>query len=318
MAKAAFTEQLAKRLLEMFDSEDPRERDYLKMALHRLYGRFLHLRTYMRDQMGYALLEYVDSQRPVCGIPEMLEIVGSIVNGFAVPLKPANVAFLSQVLLPLVKMPLLATYHAQLLYCLLHYLVKEPALVVPIFRYLFRHWPVQVAKKQVLLLGCVHEMVATLDLASLSAGAPLLLVHLAKTLQSPHVHVADKSFALLESDRVLEYARRNAAEVAALVCPALRSVAAHHWNVQLQAAALKLHRRYASMAGGAADGAEEVPVAPRGAWAKLAVLEKRAAAPAPALLRKRSILDDSMSRLLSKHGIIKQTTDENVPNMNGM
>ncbi len=46
-------------------------------------------------------------------------------------------------------------YHSQLLYCLLHYLVKEPSLVVTIFRYLFRHWPVQVAKKQVLLLRSV-------------------------------------------------------------------------------------------------------------------------------------------------------------------
>ena len=26
------------RLIEMFDSEDPRERDYLKTILHRIYG----------------------------------------------------------------------------------------------------------------------------------------------------------------------------------------------------------------------------------------------------------------------------------------
>lgn len=29
------------RILELFDSEDPRERDYLKTILHRIYGKFM-------------------------------------------------------------------------------------------------------------------------------------------------------------------------------------------------------------------------------------------------------------------------------------
>ncbi len=82
---------------------DARERDYLKLAVHRMYGRCVHLRAYMKDQMGFILQEYVATQRPVSGIPEMLEILGSIVNGFAVPLKATNIDFLMQVLLPLVK-----------------------------------------------------------------------------------------------------------------------------------------------------------------------------------------------------------------------
>ena len=35
-------------LLDLFDSEDMRERDYLKNILHRVYGRFLPLRPYIR------------------------------------------------------------------------------------------------------------------------------------------------------------------------------------------------------------------------------------------------------------------------------
>lgn len=30
--------------LELFDSEDPRERDYLKTILHRIYGKYMGLR----------------------------------------------------------------------------------------------------------------------------------------------------------------------------------------------------------------------------------------------------------------------------------
>lgn len=29
------------KILELFDSEDPRERDYLKTVLHRIYGKFM-------------------------------------------------------------------------------------------------------------------------------------------------------------------------------------------------------------------------------------------------------------------------------------
>lgn len=35
--------------LELFDSEDPRERDYLKTILHRIYGKFMALRKLIKD-----------------------------------------------------------------------------------------------------------------------------------------------------------------------------------------------------------------------------------------------------------------------------
>jgi serine/threonine-protein phosphatase 2A regulatory subunit B' len=38
-----------KNYLELFDSEDPRERDYLKTILHRIYGKFLALRPNIKE-----------------------------------------------------------------------------------------------------------------------------------------------------------------------------------------------------------------------------------------------------------------------------
>lgn len=43
---------LVLQLLELFDSEDPRERDFLKTTLHRIYGKFLGLRAYIRKQIN--------------------------------------------------------------------------------------------------------------------------------------------------------------------------------------------------------------------------------------------------------------------------
>ena len=36
------------QFLELFDSEGPRERDYLKTILHRIYGKYMPLRPYIR------------------------------------------------------------------------------------------------------------------------------------------------------------------------------------------------------------------------------------------------------------------------------
>lgn len=48
------------QLLELFDSEDPRERDYLKTVLHRIYGKFLGLRAFIRKQINNIFLRWVD------------------------------------------------------------------------------------------------------------------------------------------------------------------------------------------------------------------------------------------------------------------
>lgn len=52
------------QLLELFDSEDPREREYLKTILHRVYGKFLGLRAYIRKQCSHIFLRWVPSACP--------------------------------------------------------------------------------------------------------------------------------------------------------------------------------------------------------------------------------------------------------------
>ncbi|KAF0912498.1 hypothetical protein E2562_014085 [Oryza meyeriana var. granulata] len=48
LAKRYIDHSFVLRLLDLFDSEDPREREYLKMILHRVYGKFM--RKYEEDK----------------------------------------------------------------------------------------------------------------------------------------------------------------------------------------------------------------------------------------------------------------------------
>ena len=71
-----------RQLLDLFDVEDPRERDYLKTTLHRIYGKFLSLRPFIRRAMSEIFFHYVYETERHNGINELLEILGSIINGF--------------------------------------------------------------------------------------------------------------------------------------------------------------------------------------------------------------------------------------------
>jgi serine/threonine-protein phosphatase 2A regulatory subunit B' len=115
-------------LLELFDSEDPRERDFLKTTLHRIYGKFLNLRSYIRRSINNVFFQFIYETERFNGIAELLEILGSIINGFALPLKEEHKLFLTRVLIPLHKVKSLSMYHPQLAYCIVQFLEKDAAL----------------------------------------------------------------------------------------------------------------------------------------------------------------------------------------------
>ena len=66
------------------------------------------------------------------GMGELLEILGSIINGFAIPLKKEHLQFLEKALLPLHKPRSVAVYHPQLSYCISQYVEKDPETIVAV------------------------------------------------------------------------------------------------------------------------------------------------------------------------------------------
>lgn len=102
------------KLLELFNSEDPRERDYLKTLLHRIYGRFMPMREFVRKSIMNFFLKIAFEYEENNGISELLEILCAIINGFKSPLKENHIFFLEKALLPLHKVSNLAAFHTQL------------------------------------------------------------------------------------------------------------------------------------------------------------------------------------------------------------
>ncbi|OAY73208.1 Serine/threonine protein phosphatase 2A 59 kDa regulatory subunit B' gamma isoform, partial [Ananas comosus] len=145
-------------LLDLFDSEDPREREYLKTILHRVYGKFMVHRPFIRRAVADVLCRFVFETERHNGVAELLEVLGSVISGFALPLKEEHKLFLARALLPLHRPRCVAAYHQQLARCVAQFVEKDCKLADAVIAGILRYWPVTNSAKEVLLLGELEEV----------------------------------------------------------------------------------------------------------------------------------------------------------------
>ena len=59
VVKKYISQDFLVKLLDLFDSEDPRERDYLKTILHRIYGKFMPYRAFIRKAINNIFYRFI-------------------------------------------------------------------------------------------------------------------------------------------------------------------------------------------------------------------------------------------------------------------
>lgn len=59
VAKKYVDQSFIRMWVELFDAEDPRERDYVKTVLHRIYGKFMSYRSYIRKAISQVFFRYI-------------------------------------------------------------------------------------------------------------------------------------------------------------------------------------------------------------------------------------------------------------------
>jgi serine/threonine-protein phosphatase 2A regulatory subunit B' len=164
VAKKYIDHSFILRLLELLDSEDPRERECLKTILHRIYGKFMVHRPFIRKAINNVFYRFVFETERHNGIAELLEIFGSIISGFALPLKEEHKIFLWRVLVPLHKPKSVGIYFQQLSYCVSQFVEKEPKLMATVIRGLLKYWPVTNSQKEVMFLGEIEEILEAINM----------------------------------------------------------------------------------------------------------------------------------------------------------
>ncbi|KAL8135925.1 hypothetical protein AgCh_010514 [Apium graveolens] len=191
VAKRYIDHSFVLKLLDLFDSEDPREREYLKTILHRIYGKFMVHRPFIRKGINNIFYRFIYETERHSGIGELLEILGSIINGFALPMKEEHKLFLGRALIPLHKPKTVGFYHQQLSYCITQFVEKDYKLADTVIRGLLKYWPITNCQKEILFLNELEEVLEVTQAAEFQRCMVQLFKQISRCITSPNFQVLE-------------------------------------------------------------------------------------------------------------------------------
>lgn len=219
------------QLLQLFNSQDHRERDYLKTILHRIYAKFMSLRSHIRRSINNVFYIFIYETNQHNGVAELLEILGSIINGFADPLKQEHKNFLRNVLVPMHKVADLNAFQPQLSYCVTQFVDKDPRLAPVVVGGLLRYWPVTSSQKEVLFLNELEELLELTQPAEFGILIPTLFRQVKLCLDSDHFQVAERVLFLWHNEYISGLICDHRDRILPIIFPALHNH--QHWNANI-------------------------------------------------------------------------------------
>ncbi|KAL0297300.1 UNVERIFIED_CONTAM: Serine/threonine protein phosphatase 2A regulatory subunit B' kappa isoform [Sesamum radiatum] len=177
------------------------------------------------------------------GIAELLEIFGSVITGFALPLKEEHKVFLWRALIPLHKPKSLGIYFQQLSYCVTQFIEKEPKLASSVIKGLLKYWPITNSQKEVMFLGELEEILEVINMTEFQTVMVPLFCRIRQCINSYHFQidcgdseavlgntVAERALLLWNNDQILNLIAHNRQVILPIVFPALEVNMQNHWN----------------------------------------------------------------------------------------
>lgn len=247
IAKKYIDHSFILRLLDLLDSEDPRERDCLKTILHRTYGKFMVHRPFIRKSINNVFYRFVLETERHNGVAELLEVYGSIISGFALPLKEEHKIFLWRVLIPLHKPKSLGVYFQQLSYCITQFIEKEPKLASVVIQGLLNCWPVTNSQKEVMFLGELEEILEAVNMVEFQKIMVPLFWRIGCCINSLHFQVAERALFFWNNDHIVNLVAHNRHEILPIIIPVLERNAQSHWNPAVLHLTLNLRKMFIEM-----------------------------------------------------------------------
>ena len=139
--KTQVNSRFIRGLLALFHSPETRELEYLKNIVHRLYAKLVSRRKMMRKCINNCLLSFLNEGYKFEGIVEILDILASIISGFAVPLREEHHDFFEKIILPLHKVQTSHLFFQSLQRCVMLFISKNVSLAYKTIDAILRFWP---------------------------------------------------------------------------------------------------------------------------------------------------------------------------------
>lgn len=218
------------RFLELFDSEYGPERATLRSLLHLLYLKQIGLRKTIRKEMNELFFRLIHEDYRFNGVSEILEILASIISGFAVPIKEEHLAFFHNVVLPLHKLPTCQLFHDELMRCSVLFVNKSNLLGLEVIDYLVKIWPHTNPTKQIKFLEEIMMVTGILSEADLSSHIQKVAGKVAEMLGSPHFKACDFAISCFEKKDFMNLVEKYKGIVFPLVIPQISQAKNEHWQ----------------------------------------------------------------------------------------
>ncbi|XP_007451391.1 PREDICTED: serine/threonine-protein phosphatase 2A 56 kDa regulatory subunit alpha isoform [Lipotes vexillifer] len=290
IAKRYIDQKFVQQLLELFDSEDPRERDFLKTVLHRIYGKFLGLRAFIRKQINNIFLRFIYETEHFNGVAELLEILGSIINGFALPLKAEHKQFLMKVLIPMHTAKGLALFHAQ------------------VIRGLLKFWPKTCSQKEVMFLGEIEEILDVIEPTQFKKIEEPLFKQISKCVSSSHFQVAERALYFWNNEYILSLIEENIDKILPIMFGSLYKISKEHWNPTIVALVYNVLKTLMEMNGKLFDDLTSSYKAERQREKKKELEREELWKKLEELKLKKAL--EKQNSAYNMHSILSNTTDE--------
>lgn len=234
------THRFVQEFLQLFDSEEPKEREYLKNILHRLYAKLVPRRKMIRKAINDCFYTLIHENFKFNGASELLDILASIISGFAVPLREEHVYFFKNVIIPLHKVQTCQSFHNELLRCSMLFVSKDSNLAFLLLNGLLKYWPFANFSKEVQFLQELLEVLDVCDMTKLDPYIERLFERLVKSIASPHLQVSDRAMCFFENDFFNSILKNYKAKVFPILVPVIVHLAENHWHKLLKESLMAL------------------------------------------------------------------------------
>lgn len=238
--KIYVTPAFVQEFLELFDSEESVERDYLKNILHKLYAKLVPRRKMIRKAMNECFYSLIHETHKFNGAAELLDIMASIISGFAVPLREEHIIFFKNCIIPLHKVQTCSQFYEQLLRCSMLFLTKDRTLAIPLLEGLLKYWPFANAVKETLFLTELQEVLEVCEIDKINHLIPRLFKRIAICIGGYHLQVADRAMCFFENDYFLNILKNYKEQTFPMLVPVIVDLADNHWHKILQESLIAL------------------------------------------------------------------------------
>ena len=232
--KQFITSNFISEFLELFDSDLPEERDFLKNILHKLYAKLVPRRKMIRKAITDCFHLLIHEIHKFNGASELLDIMASIISGFAIPLREEHVIFFKNIIIPLHKVQTSNLYFDNLIRCSMLFLTKDSTLSIPLLEGILKYWPFANYIKETLFLQELPEVFEFCDVEKIQPLIVKLFKRIIKCISGRHLQVADRAMCLFESESFISIIKQYKTITFNMLVPVVNYLAENHWHQMLK------------------------------------------------------------------------------------